>query len=235
MLFFAQISLFREWYTTVKSQNHPGSTGVNDYPDALIPFADPYDDAAKPVGAPFNLTVGRNQPGWLDIYVEPEAMPGDYQGLLVVLAGSDTLARLTVKLKVWNFTLPTTSHLQAFADLFRTYCAEIEKHFVEKNCPLQSTFVYTIDEPKANDFPTIQRYADAVHAGSKKLQFMLTYPVTDALKPYVDLWAIFAGHYYPPQVQREQKAGKRAWFYQAYAEPFIGLEVLDTYGLAFRR
>jgi len=331
------ISLFREWYTAVKSQNRPGSTGANEYPDALIPFADPYDDSAQPVGAPFNLTAGRNQPVWLDIYVAPTAMPGDYQGLLVVLAGSDTLACLTVKLKVWNFALPATSHLQAFADLYgyrftkgeeapwelsertwrvlqqyekmahahrfvnghwglephlqfdkngnlfradwraydaylgkvidgslfedktpvtiweapirenwrrelreidrnaiRTYSAEIEKHFVEKNWPIQSTFVYTIDEPKANDFLTIQRYADAVHAGSKKMQFMLTYPVTDALKPYVDLWAIFAGHYYPPQVQREQQAGKQAWFYQAYAEPFIGLEVLDTYGLAFR-
>ncbi len=331
------LSLFREWYTPVKSKNRPGSTGTNDYPDALIPFVDPYADSTKPVGAPFNLIAGRNQPVWLDIDVEPTVAPGDYQGPLLVLAGSDTLARLTVKLTVWNFTLPAASHLQAFADLYghrftkgeevpwelseqtwrvlrhyekmahahrfvnghwglephlqfdkngnlfradwraydaylgkvidgslfedktpvaiweapirenwrrelseidrnaiRTYCAEIEKHFVEKNWPIQSTFVYVIDEPQAKDFPTIQRYAEAVRAGSKKLQFMLTYPVTEELKPYVDLWAIFAGHYYPPQVQSEQKAGKRAWFYQAYAEPFAGLEVLDTYGLAFR-
>jgi hypothetical protein len=330
------ISLFREWYTAVKSQNRPGSTGANDYPDALIPFHDPYSAEATGVGAPFDLVAGRNQPIWIDIYVPPTAMSGDYQGPLMVTAGSDTLARLTVKLEVWNFALTAESHLQAFADLYgyrftkgeevpwelsertwrilqhyekmahahrfvnghwglepnlqfdqqgnlyradwraydgylgkvidgslfedktppaiweapirenwrrslsevdktaiRTYCAEIERHFVEKNWPLRSTFVYTIDEPKENDFPAIQRYAEAVHAGSKQLQFMLTYPVTEALKPYVDLWAIFAGHYYPPHVQSEQKAGKKAWFYQSYAEPFIGLEVLDTYGLAF--
>lgn len=330
------LALFREWYTTVKSQNRPGSIGANDYPDALIPFHDPYSAEAKSVGAPFNLSAGRNQPIWIDIYVPPAARPGNYQGYLSVTVNSDTLARLTVKLKVWNFTLPAQSHLQAFADLYgyrftkgeeapwelsertwrilqhyekmahahrfvnghwglepnlqfdqqgnlfradwraydgylgqvidgslfedktppaiweapirenwrralsevdktaiRAYCAEIERHFVEKNWPIRSTFVYTIDEPKENDFPTIQRYAEAVHAGSKQLQFMLTYPVTASLKPYVDLWAIFAGYYYPPHVQSEQKAGKRAWFYQSYAEPFIGLEVLDTYGLAF--
>jgi Glycoside hydrolase 123, catalytic domain/Glycoside hydrolase 123 N-terminal domain len=330
------ITLFREWYITVKSQNRPGSTGANDYPDALIPFHDPYSAGTAGVGAPFDLVAGRNQPVWIDIYVPPATTPGDYQGPLIVTAGRDTLARLTVKLKVWNFALPAESHLQAFADLYgyrftkgedvpwelsretwrilqhyekmahahrfvnghwglepnlqfdqqgklyradwraydgylgtvldgslfddktppaiweapirenwrralseedeaaiRTYCVEIERHFVEKKWPLRSTFVYTIDEPKENDFPTIQRYAEAVHAGSKQLQFMLTYPVTEALKPYVDLWAIFAGHYYPPHVQSEQKAGKKAWFYQAYAEPFVGLEVLDTYGLAF--
>lgn len=76
------------------------------YPDALVPFVDPYSDAHEPVAAPFEVPQGDLQTVFVDWHVPTDTPPGDYAGTVSVTAGGATLATLDVALHVWEVTLP---------------------------------------------------------------------------------------------------------------------------------
>ena len=93
---------------------HPGSCGAHEvyervpglYPDALVPFVDPYDPAHPPVAAPFDVAAGDRQVVFVDWLVPADAPPGDYGGEVVVSAGGEPIATLSLSLLVWDVTLP---------------------------------------------------------------------------------------------------------------------------------
>lgn len=78
------------------------------YPDALIPFFDPYaqGDAPVPVGAPFDIAADDLQTVFVDLYVPEDAAPGDYTGTVTVTSQDGELATLPVELHVWDFAIP---------------------------------------------------------------------------------------------------------------------------------
>jgi len=112
----AQITLYREAYYTVSQPSDPYGYGLpagvlnpGAIPDALIPFEDPYSPGQL-VGVPFTVTVGQNQPIWIDLTVPSETPPGTYQGTVTVTADQGSLS-LPLELVVWNFTLPAQPSL----------------------------------------------------------------------------------------------------------------------------
>ena len=78
-----------------------------DYPDALIPFVDPYGDGHAPVGAPFDVAAGDLQTVFVDLFVPPGIAAGDYAGEVRVTAGGTLVKALPVTLHVWDFDLPS--------------------------------------------------------------------------------------------------------------------------------
>lgn len=77
------------------------------WPDPLVPLTDG------------RLYIGESQPTipvWATFYVPEDAPPGQYQGRLVVTAGSETKA-LPLDFTVWGFTLPRETHTRAIYDL----------------------------------------------------------------------------------------------------------------------
>jgi len=101
------IKLFKEHYTNVyKASDWPlPSTGIGEYPDALIPFETPE------FGAPFSISAKRNQAIWVDIFIPKGTPPGEYSGFFYVSAGASVIKEAKITLAVFNFTLPDENHL----------------------------------------------------------------------------------------------------------------------------
>ncbi len=85
------------------------------YPDPLIPFEHPATarkiESTRFVAVPFDLPADETHGFWVDLYVPPEAAPGDYQGLYHVTCGAGRTVDIPVTLTVWGFTLPPTPTL----------------------------------------------------------------------------------------------------------------------------
>jgi hypothetical protein len=86
-------------------ENSP--TGDGRLPDALIPFVDPY--TGSPVGAPFAVAAGQNQPIWLDVFIPAATVPGAYTGQLTVSADGQASVTLPISLTVWDILLPDSN------------------------------------------------------------------------------------------------------------------------------
>ncbi len=121
------ISLFKEHYTAVKKKSGwpKPSTGLGEYPDALIPFHIPE------WGAPFSIKKGRNQAVWVDIYIPKEIEAGEYMAKFSVKADNFPVTPIKVKLLVWDFMLPDENHLKAWSN----YELISEGYKVEKFSP----------------------------------------------------------------------------------------------------
>lgn len=109
------IMFYREaYYDATMPPGYAGSglsiSGI--YPDALIPFIDPYDSTHN-VGAPFDVKSGENQPIWVNVYVPPGILPGKYTGNIVITDNLGIIDTLTLQLTVWNFDLPNAIHIGA--------------------------------------------------------------------------------------------------------------------------
>jgi hypothetical protein len=112
----SRISLYREAYYTVTQPSDPygyglpaGALDVGPIPDALIPFTDPYG-TGQPIGAPFSVAAGQNQPVWVDVSVPAEAPAGTYRGQISVQASGEEVS-FPLELTVWNFSLPSRPSL----------------------------------------------------------------------------------------------------------------------------
>jgi glycosyl hydrolase family 123 len=97
---------FERYLNLPQPSSIEGAAG--EWPDPLIPRIDRYA-RQKRNAFPFDLTSGRNQPIWVEVYVPPETPPGTYKGNVTLKVQGKTEATIPVSLKVWNFTLPSTS------------------------------------------------------------------------------------------------------------------------------
>ena len=112
----SNISFFRQHFInfTGIDENEPGNkpvpanspTGDPNIADPLIPFNDPYTTTIRPMGAPFNVAVNRNQPVWIDFNIPAATTGGTYTGVITVTASGETSIVVPVTLTVWNFVLP---------------------------------------------------------------------------------------------------------------------------------
>lgn len=138
------------------------------YPDALIPFFDPYaeGDAPVPVGAPFDIAAGDLQTVFVDLYVPEDAAPGTYAGKVTVSSQDGELDNIPLMLQVWDFAMPrersiTTAYGFGISRLWqyhggpeggdaetrerilRNYEFEVHRHrmdFTDQDPPLTLTF-----------------------------------------------------------------------------------------------
>ena len=97
------ISLSIEHYIQIYAMSSPvGATGY--WPDALAPLKESFSMQAQ-------YAVVGNRPLWVDIAVPTGTNPGDYTGKLTVMKDGNPVETLTIRLKVYNFTLPEETHL----------------------------------------------------------------------------------------------------------------------------
>jgi hypothetical protein len=98
-------------------------TGDGRIPDPLIPFIDPY--SGNPLGAPFAVNLGLNQPIWMDLFIPSDTPAGIYTGSVTVAAAGQAPVVVPVALTVWNFVLPdmraVTTYFQMSGDPLTNY------------------------------------------------------------------------------------------------------------------
>ncbi|HIE53330.1 MAG TPA: hypothetical protein EYP85_16380, partial [Armatimonadetes bacterium] len=85
----------------------PGRTDgwAGEWPDPLPPCT------------PFDLPPNRTQALWFTVRVPADAAPGEYGGTVRLTAGVKLRVEIPVRVTVWDFTLPRTSHLKVIFDL----------------------------------------------------------------------------------------------------------------------
>jgi hypothetical protein len=129
------IALYREHFVEVKMPSPKSKEGAGWYPDALIPFVNPFTGApltgGRFAGAPFEVDSRKNQPVWVDVFVPKDAAAGDYTGTVTVTAKNQSPVTLPVRLTVWNFTLPDKPSLRSNFGGFGSRVAKTHK--VEAN------------------------------------------------------------------------------------------------------
>jgi len=109
---------YREHCVYIRRPSPHSTAPIGLYPDALVPFVNPIDGSAlkewredNPKGAKYDAIPRRVLPGftetfWVDLFVPPDAAPGEYKGQVrVVLAGLPPVV-LPIELHVWAFALP---------------------------------------------------------------------------------------------------------------------------------
>jgi len=81
---------------------------AGEWPDPLIPRVDRYVRERRNA-FPFDLSSRRSQPIWIDVYVPPATPAGTYHGTVTVWIKEKRDATIPITLKIWNFTIPSTS------------------------------------------------------------------------------------------------------------------------------
>jgi hypothetical protein len=120
----SNVVLFREWFIDfagVKAENGnrpaPTDSPTKDsrVPDPLIPLVNPYD--GRPLGAPFTVHRGMNQPVWVDVYVPPNATPGTYTGTITITARGQEAVVVPMSMTVWDLLLPDQRAVPTFVQM----------------------------------------------------------------------------------------------------------------------
>jgi hypothetical protein len=111
------VELFTEHYLNITKRSPPAwffkeSATPSAYymgwvPDCLIPFSAP----AGKGGAPFSIEGNNNQGVWVDIFIPKNAAAGTYKGQTIVSVSDKVFATIPISLKVYDFTLPDTTHI----------------------------------------------------------------------------------------------------------------------------
>ncbi len=76
------------------------------FPDALVPFFDPYSAEHKAVAVPFDVAAGDFQVVFVDLYAPEGQAPGLYSGTISVKVGGELKAELPLEVEVWDFAIP---------------------------------------------------------------------------------------------------------------------------------
>ena len=123
-----QVKLYFEHVILCPGKSSPiGKAGL--WPDALAPLTDPFGMAA----APFRGEAIRNRGVWIDVITPPDLPAGDYAGTVRVTESGQEVDRLNLRLKVYNFALPSETHLITYMGLDSRSLAAF--HHVDPSSP----------------------------------------------------------------------------------------------------
>ena len=89
-------------------------THPSPFPDAFAGF---WPDVLLE-DAVFSIEEDRHYPLWITIYIPEDTPPGIYEGLIKILIGEVPSEEIKMRLKVWNFTLPSSSYLDVLSDVW---------------------------------------------------------------------------------------------------------------------
>ncbi len=110
--------LYREHYVHVTQSSHKLSSRLGWYPDALVPFINPYTHQAitqaKYLADNQNIAAHKSQAYWIDIHVPANMPAGTYTNQLAVLSQGKLLGTIPVNITVWDFTLPAQHKLKTY-------------------------------------------------------------------------------------------------------------------------
>lgn len=81
------------------------------YPDALVPFYDPYSEEHLPVAVPFDVSANDFQTVFIDLYAPIDQKPGLYTGEVRVLVAGSVVKTLPVEVEIWDFEIPVERHI----------------------------------------------------------------------------------------------------------------------------
>jgi hypothetical protein len=116
------VRLYREDVLDITCTSFTGSCGLSSdtpddvpgfWPDALVPAVDElYGEARN--AFPFSVSGSETRAIWVDVFVPPGTPSGDYSGGVLVTFDEAGTITVPVSLHVWNFDLPSTSHLRSY-------------------------------------------------------------------------------------------------------------------------
>jgi hypothetical protein len=117
------IEIFREHYFNLVKRSEPlwfylsSAMPSPDYsgwiPDCLIPLG----------RADFSIEKNSNQAVWIDILIPKDALPGNYSGEASVTVSNNLFLKIPIVLRVYNFTLPDSSHLKNMFGFYQSSLA----------------------------------------------------------------------------------------------------------------
>jgi hypothetical protein len=106
-----QRSPFYTMYGMTNSRPLPDADHLGWIPDALVPFEAPVKQPAHGQGgAPFNISGGKNQAVWVDVYIPKTAEKGLYTGQVIVTENGTQIRSIPLELRVFDFMLPDENH-----------------------------------------------------------------------------------------------------------------------------
>ena len=142
------LRMFREHYVEVKQssgqhwKNMKGRLRKGMYPDALIPFVNPYTGKritkAKYLASGQNIKPGNSQGYWTDIRIDRNVKAGTYTNKITILSTGKDIAFVPVKVVVWDFELPKTHKLKTYFHAIRDLSTY---HRVHRDSPEYKTIV----------------------------------------------------------------------------------------------
>ncbi len=151
--------LHREHFVYLRRPSLRSEAAPGLYPDALLPFADPFtgkpipprqesDDpaGAKYAAVPFDLREGFDEVLWVEVLVPREAKAGEYRGTLALKArGRDLSPAVPIELTVWDFDLlETPALLSNFGGFSRTERAHGVKPGTPEALALERRYAETL-------------------------------------------------------------------------------------------
>lgn len=83
-----------------------------EHPSDLSSLPGDYPDPLPPLKLPLELSKEKNQPLWLLVQTTKKTLAGLYEGTVEVMTDRDRV-EIPLKIRVFNFTLPKTSHLRS--------------------------------------------------------------------------------------------------------------------------
>jgi hypothetical protein len=115
------LTVYREGEYQVRTVSDvEGATGP--WPDPLIPVRDYFYNELRD-GFPYDAPDGGTVVAWVDLLVPQHQAPGEYRGAVRVTAENARTIRVPIRLRVLDFTIPSTSSLQsAFPVSTSTLC-----------------------------------------------------------------------------------------------------------------
>jgi Domain of unknown function (DUF4091) len=105
------LTIYREAQYTV-TQPSDGEGAAGNWPDALIPERDTFYGEDRNA-FPYDLAPGQKVAVWVDVLVPPHQRSGVYRGSVRVLSPSGLVDRVPVRLRVYDFSIPSTSSLRS--------------------------------------------------------------------------------------------------------------------------
>jgi hypothetical protein len=114
------------------------------WPDALIPFRDPYDPARPFVASPFSIDPEDhpNQTVWVDIHIPQDAWAKEYVGWIQVFHQDEEIFRHMIILIPQRTVIPDEYHIDAFGELYRETGVMFDSGVKFKEHPDQDWQVY---------------------------------------------------------------------------------------------
>ncbi len=113
-----ELTLYREHYVNIKLSSGNSNRPKGMYPDALIPFVNPYTSqritSAKYLASGVNVKPLRSQAYWVDVNVGKNVAAGNYTNQITVFSMGKVIATIPINLVVWDFTLPEEHKLTTY-------------------------------------------------------------------------------------------------------------------------
>ncbi|MGD1094967.1 MAG: glycoside hydrolase domain-containing protein [Bryobacteraceae bacterium] len=124
------VKLYREHYVSISIPSKLGVGGARAgiYPDALIPFRNPFTNAR--LTPSFDVHPQETQAVYMEVAVPESVAAGSYKGSIAITSAGRLFANVPLTLTVWNFTIPKQPSMHtSFQDYDSGYANGAAKYY----------------------------------------------------------------------------------------------------------